>query len=69
MLIVLWILAGMDDIAHLPMVMLFVSFFANDAYAFINWHRIKSGQTLLRESMYAFEDPEGEFKKRGLTDS
>ncbi|MFW5895046.1 MAG: nicotinamide riboside transporter PnuC [Bacillota bacterium] len=57
-LIILWTLASMDDIAYLPMVMLFVSFFANDAYAFINWNRIKSRQTLLRESVYVFEDPE-----------
>ncbi|MFP4078000.1 MAG: nicotinamide riboside transporter PnuC [Candidatus Izemoplasmataceae bacterium] len=55
-LIVLWVLAAMDDIAYLPMVMLFVSFFANDTYAFINWNRIKSRQTLLRESVYTFED-------------
>lgn len=55
-LIILWTLATMDDPTYLPMVMLFVSFFANDAYAFINWTRIKSKQTLLRESVYSTLD-------------
>jgi nicotinamide mononucleotide transporter PnuC len=48
-LIVLWGLATIDDITYLPMVMLFVTFFANDAYAFYNWTHLKTKQGLIKE--------------------
>lgn len=43
-LIVLWILASVENIAYLPMVMCFVMFLVNDIYGFINWMRMKSAQ-------------------------
>ncbi len=46
-LIVLWALAALDDITYLPMVVLFATFFANDMYAFINWRRMKSRQSII----------------------
>lgn len=43
-LIILWVLASIEDIAYLPMVACFVVFFVNDGYGFINWQRMKHRQ-------------------------
>lgn len=43
-LIVLWILATMENINHLPMVLCFFIFLINDFYGFYNWQRIKTRQ-------------------------
>lgn len=43
-LIVLWILASLEDISYLPMVFCFVMFFANDMYGFYNWRRMEKRQ-------------------------
>lgn len=43
-LIVLWIMASVENIAYLPMVMCFVMFLVNDIYGFINWMRMKRAQ-------------------------
>lgn len=43
-LIVLWILASIEDISYLPMVFCFIMFLANDVYGFINWKRMEKGQ-------------------------
>lgn len=43
-LMVLWILAAMDDITYLPMLACFTMFLANDLYAFINWRRMQRRQ-------------------------
>lgn len=43
-LIVLWILASIEDIAYLPMIMCFVMFFANDLYGFWSWQQMKKRQ-------------------------
>ena len=43
-LIVLWILASMNDIAFLPMVLCFIIFFINDLYGFCNWQAMKIRQ-------------------------
>lgn len=43
-LIVLWLLASMEDISSLPMVFCFAAFLANDIYGFINWRRIRNEQ-------------------------
>ncbi len=51
-LIILWTLASMDDITYLPMVMLFTTFLANDAYGFISWTRIKTRQGILKEKAF-----------------
>lgn len=43
-LIVLWILASLENIAYLPMILCFVMFFFNDLYGFHNWQKIKKRQ-------------------------
>lgn len=44
-LIVLWVLASMQDTSYIPMVVCFVVFLLNDSYGFINWQRMKKRQT------------------------
>ena len=43
-LIVLWVIAALADIANVPMVACFVMFFLNDMYGFINWRRMEKRQ-------------------------
>ncbi len=43
-LVVLWILATMQDIKYISVIVCFVMFLANDLYGFINWHRIEKKQ-------------------------
>ena len=43
-LIVLWVLATLENISYLPMVLCFVMFLANDLYGFYNWCRMRKGQ-------------------------
>ena len=43
-LILLWILACMEDISYLPVVTNFAVFLANDFYGFLNWQRMKRRQ-------------------------
>ena len=43
-LIVLWVIAALADIANVPMAACFVMFFANDMYGFINWRRMAKRQ-------------------------
>ena len=43
-LIVLWILAAIQDISYLPMILCFVMFMANDLYGFWHWHRMRDRQ-------------------------
>lgn len=43
-LIVLWVMASMEDISYVPMVACFVMFFFNDIYGFINWRKMKREQ-------------------------
>ena len=45
-LIVLWTLEVVRDIAFLPMVVCFVMFLCNDIYGFCNWIRIRRRQAL-----------------------
>lgn len=44
-LIILWILASIQDIQYLPMILCFVMFLANDIYGFINWKQMKKRQS------------------------
>lgn len=41
-LIVLWVLASIDDLAYLPVVLNFVIFFFNDLYGFFSWRKRES---------------------------
>ena len=43
-LIILWILASMENISYIPMVACFTMFLINDLYGFINWQRMKKEQ-------------------------
>lgn len=43
-LIVLWILAAIDNVSYLPMVLCFLMFLVNDIYGFVSWMRMKKRQ-------------------------
>lgn len=43
-LIILWILAAIEDISYLPMIACFLAFLANDIYGFFNWKSIGRNQ-------------------------
>lgn len=43
-LIIMWILAALVDIAYLPMVFCFIMFLANDIYGFYSWKRMEKRQ-------------------------
>ncbi len=43
-LIILWILATIEEVSYLPMVFCFVMFLLNDLYGFINWRRMEKKQ-------------------------
>ena len=46
-LIILWILATLENISYLPMVLCFVMFFANDLYGFYNWRKMQLRQNTI----------------------
>ena len=46
-LIILWILATINDISYLPMVLCFVMFLFNDLYGFYNWKKMEKKQNKL----------------------
>ena len=43
-LIILWTLASIENIAYLPMVACFIMFLANDLYGFYNWTKMQQRQ-------------------------
>ena len=43
-LIVLWIMAAVEDISYLSVIICFVMFLVNDLYGFINWKRMEKRQ-------------------------
>lgn len=43
-LIILWILASVEDISYLPMIACFIMFLFNDLYGFYNWRRMQKRQ-------------------------
>lgn len=43
-LIILWVLATIDDLSYLLMVVCFTMFLLNDLYGFFNWRRMKKRQ-------------------------
>lgn len=44
-LIILWILASIEDSSYIPMIFCFVMFLLNDIYGFVNWRKMLSRQT------------------------
>ena len=49
-LIVLWILATIEDMSYLSVVICFIMFLINDIYGFINWRKIRLRQTHFKMS-------------------
>ena len=43
-LIVLWTMAAIEDIAYVSVLVCFITFFANDIYGFISWRRMRKRQ-------------------------
>ena len=43
-LIILWVLASVEDPAYMPMILCFVMFLCNDLYGYCNWRRISIRQ-------------------------
>lgn len=43
-LIILWVLATLEQPAYLPMIICFVMFFINDIYGFISWEKMRRRQ-------------------------
>lgn len=43
-LIVLWVLASIENPSYVPMILCFIMFLANDLYGFINWKRMEKAQ-------------------------
>lgn len=43
-LIILWILASVENISYLAMVLCFVMFFVNDIYGYVSWKKMKQRQ-------------------------
>lgn len=46
-LIILWILASLEDISYVSVIVCFVAFLINDIYGFINWREIEKRQSVL----------------------
>ncbi len=44
-LIILWILAAIDDVSYLSVAVCFFAFLANDIYAYINWQKLHKKQS------------------------
>ena len=44
-LIVLWVLASMENTKYISVVVCFAAFTVNDIYGFINWQKMKARQT------------------------
>lgn len=44
-LIILWVLATIENIAYLPMIACFVAFLCNDCYGFYQWQQMKKRQS------------------------
>ncbi len=43
-LIILWVLASIENVSYLPMVMCFAMFLLNDMYGFMNWRKMRVRQ-------------------------
>ena len=43
-LIILWILAAVEDISYLSVIICFVMFLVNDLYGFVSWKRMEKRQ-------------------------
>ena len=48
-LVLLWVLASLENTAYISVVVCFAAFFANDLYGFVNWRRIAASQAQSRK--------------------
>ena len=55
-LIILWILATIENSAYFPMVICFFMFLVNDIYGFINWRRMERRQQLTTNTNACISD-------------
>jgi len=44
-LIILWVMASINNVKYLSVVVCFIAFLINDVYCFINWKKIKARQS------------------------
>lgn len=49
-LIILWVLATMENLSYFPMIVCFLVFLVNDMYGFFNWRRIYRRQSAISSS-------------------
>ena len=49
-LIILWVLASMNDISYLPMIACFVMFLVNDVYGFTSWKKRERKQSIVQNA-------------------
>ena len=47
-LIVLWVLASLENRSYISVVVCFGAFFFNDLYGFVNWQRLRNRQSALK---------------------
>ena len=47
-LIVLWVLASLEDISYISVTVCFVTFLVNDIYGFVSWNRMRKRQAAVR---------------------
>ena len=45
-LIILWVMASIEDVSYVPMVICFLMFLINDTYGFISWQRMAKHQAM-----------------------
>jgi len=45
-LIILWVLATIENVAYTPMIACFIVFLINDLYAFVNWKKMEKKQIM-----------------------
>ncbi len=57
-LIVLWILATMEDVHYVSVVVCFIVFFVNDLYGFISWRRMEKRQGVSKSKSRELEKGE-----------
>ena len=50
-LIVLWVLASMEEIRYFSVVVCFTAFFVNDLYVFLSWKKWRSGRVQWNKNM------------------
>lgn len=50
-LIVLWVLASLEDISYISVTICFATFLVNDIYGFVNWNRMRRRQSAEKEHL------------------